>query len=93
MSGAGESGNRYGIVLFLLLALVLIAVAVIAAGVTGPMGIEERFNAAAGLSAEPGALHEESGSGFSLEGHPLLYLVLIVILVIAGFLLHRKYRI
>ena len=93
MTESGEPGRRPGLVIFLLLALVMIAIAVIAAGVTGPMGIEERFNTAVGLHGEKGALQEESSSGFSLEGHPFLYLVFIAILVIAGFLLYRKYRI
>jgi len=82
-----------GLIIFGIIAIIVLTGALIAFKITGPMGIEERFNTAVGLHGEKGALQEESSSGFSLEGHPFLYLVFIAILVIAGFLLYRKYRI
>jgi len=93
MSGPGESGTRYGVALFLLLAIAMVAIAVIAAGVTGPMGIEERFNSAVGIHEDPGIAHEEEGSGFSIEGHPMFYAILLAVLVIACLFLYRKYHI
>jgi hypothetical protein len=68
--------GKRGLILFGLI-LVLIAVASWAAyRLTGPMGIEERFTHAVGL---PGT-DEESGTGwfgFSLEGNPLAYAVIL----------------
>jgi len=93
MTVPGESRERYGIALFLLLAVVLVVIGVIVTGVTGPMGIEERFTSAVGLHQEPGVTPGEAGTGFSLEGHPVLYIAFLGILVIACFLLYRKYRI
>ena len=93
MSGPGESGRRHGMTLFFLLAIAMIAIAAIAVGVTGPMGIEERFNSAIGIPEDPGIPHEVEGSGFSIEGHPHLYSALLAVLVIACFLLYRRYRI
>jgi hypothetical protein len=71
--------RRRGIILFL---VILIGVAVISFAVyrmTGPMGIEERYSNAVGL---PGTEEEEGGGwlGFSLEGNPLLYSVILVVL-------------
>jgi hypothetical protein len=91
MSGSGECKKRYGIALFVLLAVVLGAIAVVATGITGPMGIEERFTSAVGLhqeSASPG----ETGTGFSIEGHPLLYAALLAVLLVASYFIYRRYR-
>jgi len=85
--------RRMGLILF---GLILVAVAIIsfaAYRMTGPMGIEERYNQAVGL---PGS-EEEGGSGwfgFSIEGNPLLYGVILVALgalcVIAYLRLRRQ---
>ena len=62
-----------------LLGLILAAALIVALGVyqmTGPMGIEERYSHAVGL---PGPEEESGGGwfGFSLEGDPLLYGVIL----------------
>jgi len=92
MSGSGEFRQWTGVVLFILIAVVCVAIAALVTGVTGPMGIEERFTSAIGLHQEPGA-SPATGSAFSLEGHPLLYALFLAVLLIAGLLLYRKYNI
>lgn len=85
--------RRRGLILFGLILVVVIIISLAAYRMTGPMGIEERYNHAVGL---PGP-EEESGSrwfGFSLEGNPLLYGVILVVLggicVIAYLRLRRE---
>ena len=92
MSGSREFHQWTGVVLFILIAVVFVAIAALVMGVTGPMGIEERFTSAVGLHQEQGASPEGTGSAFSLEGHPLLYALFLAMLLIAGFLLYRKYN-
>jgi hypothetical protein len=68
--------------MLILFGLILVAVVIIsfaAYRMTGPMGTEERYNQAVGLPRP----EEEPGSGwfgFSLEGNPLLYGVILAAL-------------
>jgi hypothetical protein len=71
--------RRKGLILFFLILAAVVVISFAAYRLTGPMGIEERYNNAVGLSSP----EEESGSGvfgFSLEGNPLLYGVILVVL-------------
>jgi len=71
--------RRRGLILFGLIVVAVVIISFVAYRMTGPMGIEERYSQAVGLPS-PG---EESGSGwfgFSLEGNPLLYGVILVVL-------------
>lgn len=82
-----------GILLFSLIAVAVIAGALAAFAITGPMGIEERFNAAAGIIADE---EENAGAGFFgffLEGNLLFYLVVLAILAGGCILIYKKYRI
>lgn len=84
--------EKKGPVIFIILvALVLIGSTVVFL-MTGPMGIEERFNHAIGLSPNG---EEESGGmfGFSLEGDPVLYGVILCGLAITCFILSRYIKI
>jgi len=92
MTDAPPAREKYGTMVFLVLALVLIAIAVMVADRTGSMGIEERFSSAVGIAPETGGSGEVPG-GFSLEGHPLLYGIFLLLLAIACIILYRKYRI
>jgi hypothetical protein len=56
---------------------------------TEPMGIEERFSSALGLT-QGGEEHEE-GSGFALEGSPVLYILILILLGLACWIIYRKY--
>jgi hypothetical protein len=68
--------DRKVFALFLLIAVLGAILAFVAYRMTGPLGIEERFNRAAGLPGTGGA----AGSGwfgFTLEGDPAAYWVLL----------------
>jgi hypothetical protein len=71
--------RRRGLILFGIILVVVAIVSFAAYRMTGPMGIEERYSQAVGLPS-PG---EEEGSGwfgFSLEGNPLMYGVILLAL-------------
>jgi hypothetical protein len=72
--------------------LVLVAIISFAAyRMTGSMGIEDRYNQAVGLPS-PG---EEGGSGwfgFSLEGNPLLYGVILLVLGGICVITYRRWK-
>ncbi|MGA2933998.1 MAG: hypothetical protein ABSD81_02450 [Methanomicrobiales archaeon] len=71
--------RRKGLILFGLILVMVAIISLAAYRMTGPMGIEERYNQAVGL---PSAEEEPGGGwfGFSLEGNPLLYGVILVVL-------------
>jgi hypothetical protein len=87
------TGRRKGLILFIVIVAAVAAISFVAYRLTGPMGIEERYNNAVGL---PSTGEEEGGGwlGFSLEGNPLLYGVVLVVLggicVIAYLRLRRE---
>nr|WP_321349572.1 hypothetical protein [uncultured Methanoregula sp.] len=92
MSKEEEKKTFHGIALFLLLAGIIGIIAIIALGITGPLGIEERFASAVGQ--QPGdAVHEDDGGGFSIEGQPLIYGAFLVILILVCIFMYRKFRI
>jgi hypothetical protein len=53
---------------------------------TGSMGIEDRYSQAVGLPVSG-----ETASGFSLEGSPVLYLIVLVLLIAGCWAIYRKY--
>jgi hypothetical protein len=80
--------EKKGPVIFVVLLALVIIGSIIAFLMTGSMGIEERFNHAIGLS--PDIKEEDEGLfGFSLEGDPILYVVILCALGIACFVLYR----
>lgn len=82
-----------GIILFCLIAIIVITGALIAFKITGPMGIEERFNTATGsISEEKGGAETES-AGFFLEGNVLFYLLILIGLIGICLVAYQKYRI
>ena len=86
-----STGNRGRLVLA---GLILVAgiIALLAYAVTGPMGIEERFASATGSGH--GDIREEGGAGFggfTLEGHPVLYGIILLILIIGSWVAYRKF--
>jgi hypothetical protein len=84
------AGNR-GRMLFVALVLLIVIVAIFALNGSGSKGIEERFSSALGISSGD----EEHGSGdtpgFSLEGNPLLYVIVLVLLGVACWIVYRKF--
>jgi hypothetical protein len=88
MSFRGENKGRiiFGII------LVIVVIASLAAyQMTGSKSIEDRYNAALGMPAG----QETSGgaSGFSVEGNPVLYLIILAILVAVCYAAYRHFRI
>lgn len=83
-------GNIKGLIIFGVIMATVTLVAFLAYEKTGAMGIEERYNQAVGLS--PWAERESrGGSGFSVEGSPVLYLVILSILAIICIMLYRRF--
>jgi hypothetical protein len=77
-----DSHRKKSLLIFGGIALLFIVLAFIAFEITGPMGIEERFQHAVGLGNE--SVEEEEGGGFFgffVEGNFLGYIVILVILV------------
>lgn len=75
----------FGVILFIIMITTLVAY-----GMTGSKGIEDRYNLAVGLpSAGSGA--EEGGFGFAVEGNPILYFVILCLLAGTCFVLYRRF--
>lgn len=80
-----------GLLVFCLIAVILLIVAFAAYQATGPMGIEERFNAAAGISS--GGDGEDGGiAGFFIEGNALHYILVVLVLLIACAAIYWRFR-
>jgi hypothetical protein len=83
--------RRRGFILFVFIVVVVAVISFAAYRITGPMGIEERYTNAVGLPST----EEESGSGwfgFSLEGNPLLYGVILLVLGGGCAIAYRRWR-
>jgi hypothetical protein len=81
--------DKKGLSIFIGLLLFVIVVSLAAYGITGEMGIEERFSHAVGLVNMGG---EEEGSGWfglAVEGNPLLYAVVLGVLVVICYAMYR----
>jgi hypothetical protein len=77
-----------GMTLFLILLAVVIVGSFIAFIETGSMGMEERFSHAVGLPHEDE--HRDEGvSWFSLEGNPILYVIILCVLGITCILAYK----
>jgi hypothetical protein len=80
-----------GLLVFGLVVIIVFIAAIATYNTTGPMGIEERFNAAAGLPTDTG---EEGGTGgISLEGNAVMYVLILAALVAVCVALYRHYRV
>jgi hypothetical protein len=89
MSTFGENKGR---IIFGVILIVVLIVSFAAYQMTGSMGIEDRYNTAVGLPPSP----EEGGRtffGFSAEGNPVLYLIVLGVLGVACFAAYRYYKI
>jgi hypothetical protein len=91
MNVVTSTGNRGPLVLA---GLILIAgsIALLAYAVTGPMGIEERFASATGSGHD--ATPEEGGggiAGFNLEGQPVFYGIILLLLIVGCWAAYRKF--
>jgi hypothetical protein len=83
--------NR-GCFLFAGLMVIILIIAIIAFTITGPLGIEERFSSALGISApDDGHDAHDAAPGFSLEGQPLLYAAFLAVLCGICWITYRKF--
>ena len=84
--------ERKGLIIFGAILIVILIAALAAYQMTGNMGIEDRFTTAVGLP--PG--EEEGGEtffGFSAEGDPVLYVIVLGILIVGCYAAYRYFRI
>jgi hypothetical protein len=90
MNDGRLAGNRGRLFLGGLI-LITGIVAFLAYTLTGPMGIEERFASATG-SISSGAEEKGAGiAGFSLEGQPVMYGVILVAILTGSWLAYGKF--
>jgi hypothetical protein len=84
--------ERKGLIIFGAILIVVLIAALAAYQMTGNMGIEDRFTTAVGLPPK----EEEGGetfSGFSAEGDPVLYVIVLGILIVGCYAAYRHFRI
>ncbi|HVP94969.1 MAG TPA: hypothetical protein VMS89_07355 [Methanoregulaceae archaeon] len=79
-------GDKKGPIIFGMVVLVVAVAALIAYQMTGDLGIEDRYSQAVGLPVSG-----ETATGFSLEGNPVLYLVVLGVLLIVCFVAYRRF--
>ena len=82
-----------GLIIFCIIAIIVLAGALVAFKITGPMGIEDRFNAATGIIGEE---EEDAGAGiagFFLEGNALSYILILIGLAVVCVVVYKKYNI
>jgi hypothetical protein len=84
------AGNR-GRMIFFALVLLIAIIAIFAFNGSGSKGIEERFSSALGISSGEEEHAYGSAPGFSLEGNPLLYAIVLVLLGVACWVVYRKF--
>jgi hypothetical protein len=83
-------GSR-GRLIFILLLVLIGSIAVFYAAGSGPIGIEERFSQALGIAHDGEEPAPEEGAGFSLEGNPLLYAVVLILICVTCWAVYRKF--
>ena len=84
--------ERKGLIIFGAILIIVLIVALAAYQMTGKMGIEDRYTTAVGLP--PG--EEEGGEtffGFSTEGDPVLYVIVLGILIVGCYAAYRYFSI
>jgi hypothetical protein len=80
--------EKIAAVIFGIILVLVVTVSLLAYTMTGPQGIEDRFNNATGIV--PVQEHENSGlMGFSIEGNPVSYAIILCALGIVCLLLLR----
>jgi hypothetical protein len=82
-----------GIIIFGIIAIIVLAGALIAFKITGPMGIEDRFHAATGIIPVEEEDAESGIAGFFLEGNALLYFLILAGLIVVCVFAYRQFRI
>lgn len=92
MSGrAVPDSNSRGRIIFFVLLVLIGCIALWYPFGTESMGIEERFSSALGIAHEEVGHGHEEGSGFALEGSPVLYALILVLLIALCWIVYRKF--
>jgi hypothetical protein len=81
-----------GLIIFGAILIIAVIASLAAYQMSGHMSIEDRYTAAVGL---PLSEEDEGGgtfSGFSVEGNPVLYAIVLGVLVIGCYAAYRKFR-
>ncbi len=85
--------NNRGLIIFVAIVLIFIAVGLAAYLTSGNKGIEERFSQAVGL----GSSAEEGGPGgffgFNIEGNLLTYIIILFALIVVCIILLKVFKI
>jgi Kef-type K+ transport system membrane component KefB len=85
--------NNRGLIIFVAIVLVFIAVGLAAYLTSGNKGIEERFSQAVGLGSAP----EEGGPGgflgFNVEGNLITYVIILLALIVVCVVLLKVFKI
>jgi hypothetical protein len=84
--------ERKGLIIFGAILIVVLITAFAAYQMTGNMSIEDRYTTAVGLPPSP---KEGDGAffGFSAEGDPVLYVIILGVLVVGCYVASRRFRI
>lgn len=94
-----RNSGDVGIGLFFVILVVMIPVSLVAVGMTGTVGSEDRFSSALGLAHEEEGDHEEGHHhgegqgffGFAIEGNLIGYLAIITaLLLVSAWLVMRQ---
>jgi hypothetical protein len=88
MSSWGEHKGR---IIFGIILVIVVIVSVAAYQMTGSKSIENRYNAALGMPA--GQEGTGASPGFSVEGNPVMYLIVLAILVAVCYAAYRHFKI
>jgi hypothetical protein len=87
MSAFGENKGR---IIFGVIFVIVVIISLTAYQMTGHMSIEDRYNTAVGLPIS----QEEAGGtflGFSVEGTPALYLIILGVFCAGGYIAYRNF--
>jgi hypothetical protein len=84
--------DKKGLIIFGMILVLAIALSLVVYQMTGDRGIEERFLDAAGIHGGTDT-GDHAGTSFSLEGNPLVYGGVLVILGIACIAAYRYFKI
>ena len=90
---SGKEKNNKGLIIFLAIVLIFIAVGLAAYIISGNKGIEQRFSEAVGLGGKP----EEGGPGgflgFNIEGNIITYVIILFLLIAVCAVLLKVFKI
>jgi hypothetical protein len=85
-----EIDRKKSMLLFGVLIVAVSGLSLIAYHVSGHMGIEERFNSAVGIKAEPEDEGPSGIFGFNIEGNVLYYEIILAILLVLCLIIYIK---